>query len=314
MPKVRVNQDVELFYESFGEGEPLLLIMGIGAQMIMWEDDFCRALSARGFRVIRFDNRDVGHSTRLDHLRAPNIQNALRDRVLGRKVQTAYTLDDMANDTFGLMDALGIESAHVVGLSLGGMIAQCMALLNPARVRSLGILMSGPGELWTAVPRLSALGALLGRPASFGREDVIAHVLKTLLVLGVHPHRTSEARLRELAALAFDRGMSGRGFARQFGAIMASPPRSRLLRALKVPTVVLHGARDPLIPQVAGRVIAAQIPGARLSVIQGLGHELGPSAWPYTIEALTENAHRKLSSADKPLGMRRALTKRAIAI
>ncbi|MDB4988269.1 MAG: alpha/beta hydrolase fold [Myxococcaceae bacterium] len=314
MPKVRVNQDVELFYESFGEGEPLLLIMGIGAQMVIWEDDFCRQLAARGFRVIRFDNRDVGHSTRLDQLRAPNMQRALRARVLGKPIETAYTIDDMARDTFGLMDALGIESAHVVGLSLGGMIAQCMALLEPARVRSLGILMSAPGELWAAIPRLTAMQSLMARPRSNAREDVLAHFVKVWKVLGAAPHRSPDARLHELAALSYDRGRSGRGFARQFGAIMAAPPRSRRLRSLKVPTVVLHGAEDPLIPNLAGRVIAAQIPGARLSIIAGLGHELGPSAWSYTIDALEQNAHRKLGAHEKPLGMLRALTQRPTQI
>ena len=314
MPKVRVNQDVELFYESFGEGEPLLLIMGIGAQMVIWEDDFCRSLAARGFRVIRFDNRDVGQSTRLDTLRPPNMRRALQSRVLGKPIPTAYTLDDMANDTFGLMDALGIESAHVVGLSLGGMIAQCMALNQPARVRSLGILMSAPGEVWTAIPRWAALKTLLERPSDISREGIIAHFVKTWGILGATPHRTPAARLRELGALSFDRGMSGRGFARQFGAIMAAPPRTRHLRKLRVPTLVIHGAQDPLIPNLAGRVIAAQIPGARLSIIEGLGHDLGPSAWKFTIDAIERNAKRRLGAHEKAIGLLRALTMRAVHV
>ncbi|MDB4975970.1 MAG: alpha/beta hydrolase fold protein [Myxococcaceae bacterium] len=314
MPKVRVNGDVELFYESFGEGEPLLLIMGIGSQMIIWEDAFCQQLATRGFRVIRFDNRDVGESTRMDKLRAPNMQRALKARILGRPIETAYTIDDMANDTFGLMDALGFESAHVVGLSLGGMIAQCMALSKPARVRSLGILMSGPGELWTALPKLAAVQALMGRPKSAARDDVIAHFVKAWTVLGAAPHRSSDSRLRQLGQLSYDRGMSGRGFARQFGAIMAAPPRTRRLRKLRVPTVILHGVQDPLIPHVAGRVIGAQIPGARLLIIDGLGHELGPSAWQYTIDALEQNARRKLAPDARPLGLLRALMQRPIRI
>jgi pimeloyl-ACP methyl ester carboxylesterase len=314
MPKVRVNEDVELAYESFGEGEPLLLIMGIGAQMVIWEDDFCRDLAARGFRVIRFDNRDVGESTRLDKLRAPDIQKALRNRVLGRKVDAPYTLDDMASDTFGLMDALGIESAHVCGLSLGGMIAQCMALARPSRVRSLAIMMSGPGELWAAVPTLSGLRALVMRPTDNSREGLIEHFVRSWSALGAHPHRTPNSRLRELAAVSFDRGMSGRGFARQFGAIMAAPPRTRLLRQLRVPTVIIHGAKDPLIPPVAGRLMASQIPGARLSVIEGLGHDLGPSAWKYAIAAVEENARRKLSPNPRRLGVLRAFTQKAVHV
>lgn len=314
MPKVRVSQDVELFYESFGEGEPLLLIMGIGAQMVIWEDEFCRSLAARGFRVIRFDNRDVGLSTRLDSRRPPNMQHVLRDRLLGRPITTAYTLDDMANDTFGLMDALGIESAHVVGLSLGGMIAQCMALARPERVRSLGILMSAPGEFWAAIPRWSAFKTMINRPKDLSREGMITHFVKSWTVLGATPHRTPTARLRELAAISFDRGISGRGFARQFGAIMAAPPRTRRLRELRVPTLVIHGAADPLIPNLAGRIIAAQIPGARLSIVEGLGHDLGPSAWKFTIDALERNAQRRLGGYERPLGLVRALTMRPVHV
>jgi pimeloyl-ACP methyl ester carboxylesterase len=314
MPKVRVNEDVELAYESFGEGEPLLLIMGIGAQMVIWEDDFCRALAGRGFRVIRFDNRDVGESTRLDQLRAPDIQKALRNRVLGRKVETPYTLEDMAADTFGLMDALGIESAHLCGLSLGGMIAQCMALDRPSRVRSLAIMMSAPGELWAAVPTLTGLRALVKRPTETSRAGLIEHFVRSWRALGANPHRTSEARLRELAAVSFDRGMSGRGFARQFGAIMAAPPRTRLLRKLRVPTVIVHGAQDPLIPPIAGRLMASQIPGARLVVIEGLGHDLGPSAWKYAIAAVEENARRKLAAGARRLGVLRAFTQKAVHV
>jgi pimeloyl-ACP methyl ester carboxylesterase len=314
MPKVRVNQDVELAYESFGEGEPLLLIMGIGAQMVIWEDDFCRALAERGFRVIRFDNRDVGESTRLDKLRAPNIKRALRNRILGRKVETPYTLDDMAGDTFGLMDALGLESAHLVGLSLGGMIAQCMALLRPERVRSLTVMMSGPGELWAAIPTLSGLRAITMMPRDTSREGLIEHFVKSWSALGAAPHRTSEARLRELAVMSFERGMSGRGFARQFAAIMAAPSRTRSLRKLRVPTVIIHGAEDPLIPPISGRLMAAKIPGARLVVIEGLGHDLGPSAWKYAIAAIEENSRRRLSGDEKPLGLLRALTQKAVHV
>jgi pimeloyl-ACP methyl ester carboxylesterase len=209
------------------------------------------------------------------------------------------------------MDALGIESAHVVGLSLGGMIAQCMALLQPARVRSLGILMSAPGEIWAAVPTVAALRALMTRPDSLTREGVIEHFSRTWRLLGAAPHRTPDARLRELATLSFERGMSGRGFARQFGAIMAAPPRTRRLRTLRIPTLVLHGAQDPLIPNLAGRLIASQIRGARLSIIEGMGHELGPSAWQYTIDALEQNARRRLSGHEARLGLARALSQRS---
>jgi pimeloyl-ACP methyl ester carboxylesterase len=314
MPKVRVNDRVELYYESFGEGEPLLLIMGIGAQLVIWEEEFCQQLASRGFRVIRFDNRDVGLSTRLDELRAPNMNKVLMARVRGRPAASPYTLDDMARDTFGLMDALGIDRAHVVGLSLGGMIAQCMALLDPKRVRSLGIIMSSPGDLWTALPKLSALQVLLKKPENLSREGVLENFVKTWGTIGASPHRTSSERLQVLAGLSYDRGMSARGFARQFAALMAAPPRSKLLRKVRVPTVVLHGALDPLIPHIAGRLVASQIPGARLEVIQGMGHDLGPSVWPFAIDALVQNSHRELAAGAKPMGMLRAFTQRAVHI
>lgn len=312
MEKMRVSADIELAYDSFGDGEPLLLIMGLGAQMVFWEDDFCRTLAARGYRVIRFDNRDVGGSTRLEHLGTPNINRALLNRVLRRKVDAPYSLDDMADDVFGLMDGLGIASAHVVGLSLGGMIAQCMALRRPERVRSLAIMMSGPGEVWASVPSFDALRALLTRPAGDTQEIVVEHFVESIRMIGFSPHRTPAERIREIATVAYERGMTGRGFSRQFAAIMSAPPRSRRLRRLRVPTVVIHGARDPLIPPISGRLAASQIPGARLLVIEGLGHDLGPSAWPYVLDALVENARRRLPSRPKRLGLLRALRQPAV--
>jgi pimeloyl-ACP methyl ester carboxylesterase len=313
MPKVRVSAEVELTYESFGEGEPLLLIMGIGAQMVLWDEEFCQRLARRGFRVIRFDNRDVGESTRLDALGTPQVARQLLRRLIGRKVRAPYTLDDMADDTVGLMNALGIERAHVVGLSLGGMIAQCTALRHPERVRSLAIMMSGPGELWASLPTLGALRALTARPPR-SREGAIEHALRTFSVIGMSTHGTPNERMRKLIGLQYDRGISPRGFARQFAAILAAPSRTRALSQLRVPTVVIHGANDPLIPPLAGRLTAARIPGARLAVIEGLAHDLGPSAWDFAIDALVENAHRKLPPAAKPLGLVRAMTQRAITI
>lgn len=313
MPKVRVSPTVELAYDTFGDGEPLLLIMGIGAQMVLWDEEFCQALAKRGFRVVRFDNRDVGESTRLDTLGTPDLGRELLRRFTGRKVRAPYTLDDMAEDTLGLMDALGFERAHVVGMSLGGMIAQCLALRHPERVRSLGIMMSGPGELWASMPTFGALRALTSRPPR-EREGAIEHFLKTFSVLGVGSHATPRERMRKLATLQFDRGMSPRGFARQFAAILAAPPRTRALSKLAVPTVVIHGANDPLIPPLAGRVTAAAIPGARLAVIEGLAHDLGPSAWEYAIDALVENSRRRVPPQAAPLGLLRALTMPAIKL
>jgi pimeloyl-ACP methyl ester carboxylesterase len=311
MPKARVNGEVELCYEEFGQGEPLILIMGIGVQLVLWEVEFCERLAARGFRVVRFDNRDVGHSTRLEALGMPDMRAALLARVLGRPAQPPYTLDDMARDTFGLMDALGMPSAHVVGLSLGGMVAQCMALNAPERVRSLGLLMTSPGDLWCAVPSPSGLATLLNRPVGLSREGILEHMTNTWVGLGASPHRTPRERLRALSSLAYERGLNPKGFARQFAAVMAAPARSERLRALRVPSVVIHGADDPLIPTLAGRVLGARIPDARLHVVAGLGHDLGPSIWPFTIDAIDLNARRTPAPGARPMGLPRALTQRA---
>ncbi|HEX5656726.1 MAG TPA: alpha/beta hydrolase [Polyangiales bacterium] len=314
MPKVRVNRDVELFYEEFGEGEPLLLIMGIGAQMIIWEEDFCRQLAAQGFRVIRFDNRDVGLSSRLDAAPVPNMNRMLLSRLRGKPERPPYTLDDMATDTFQLMDALGIREAHVVGLSLGGMIAQCMGLLHPERVKSLCIIMSAPGEILAAIPTPTALRTLMTRPQSVTQEGIVEHFIKTWSIFGADPHRTSPERLRVLGGLSFQRGINPRGFARQFAAIMAAPSRIRPLRTLRIPTVVLHGASDPLLPPHAGRIVAGQIPGARLFVIRGMGHDLGPSVWPFAIRQIVDNARRTLPRNAKRLGTVRALLRRPVEV
>jgi pimeloyl-ACP methyl ester carboxylesterase len=312
MPKARAN-GIELHYESFGEGEPLLLIMGIGAQMILWDEEFCRTLAARGFRVIRFDNRDVGESEALDRLGTPDLREVLLRRSLGLAVRAPYTLDDMADDTAGLMDALGIRAAHLVGMSLGGMIAQCLALRHPQRVQSLGLLMTSPGNVLTGLPTLAALRALV-TGAGRGEEGAIRYQLELFRVIGASPHRTPEARLRELATLHYSRGVRPRGFARQFAAIVGSPPRLHKLHQVRAPTHVFHGAEDPLIPALAGRLIAARIPGALLSVIAGMGHDMGPTSWPYMVSALEKNARRTLPDDARPMGFARALLRRPIEI
>jgi pimeloyl-ACP methyl ester carboxylesterase len=313
MPNIRAN-GITLHYESFGDGEPLLLIMGIGGQMIQWDEDFCRALSTEGFRVIRFDNRDVGMSEILDHLGTPDINRMMMQRALGGRIRAPYTLDDMADDTAGLLDALELPSAHIVGMSLGGMVAQCLALKHPTRVRSLGIIMSAPGELLPGMPALRAFGALTYRSKQQGEQAAIDYQLNFFRVVSAAPHRTPEPRLRELAALHYQRGAHPRGFARQFAAILASPGRSRRLADVRVPTLVLHGDKDPLILHWAGRLIAARIPGARLSIIENMGHDLGPTLWPYVIDAIKSNTQRKLPANARPMGLVRALTQPAIEI
>jgi pimeloyl-ACP methyl ester carboxylesterase len=306
MAKTRVNEHVELAYDSFGEGEPIVLIMGIGVQRIFWDDAFCRALANKGFRVIRFDNRDTGESSRCHALGTPDVGAAIMARVLGLKVKPKYTLDDMADDTVGLLDVLGLGKAHVVGMSLGGMVAQCLALRHPHRIQSLGILMSNSGEIWTGLPSPSAVRALLSKPPKT-REGAREHIAKAFHALGASPHRTPVERMRELGALQFDRGISVRGFARQFTAALAAPPRTRALAKVTVPTIVIHGADDPLIRSFAARVAVSQIKGARLAIIDGLGHDLGPSVWKFTIDAIVDNARRSVPADAKAMGVLKAM-------
>jgi len=303
--RVRAN-GIELHYESFGAGEPLLLIVGIGAQMIQWDDDFCLALAAQGFRVIRFDNRDVGESQILHHLGIPNFRRMVARRALGLQATPPYTLDDMADDTAGLLDALGIDRAHIVGMSLGGMIGQCVALRHPARVASLCLLMSTPGELWACLPAPRMLRAL-GVRATAGEAGAVQYQLDMFRLISSAPHHTPEARLRQIATLHYRRGLQPDGFARQLAAVLGSPGRLRKLRGVRAPTLVIHGARDPVIPPLAGRLIAGRIPGARLAVIRDMGHDLGPSLWPHVIDAILDNTRRTLPNDAKPMGLLRAL-------
>jgi pimeloyl-ACP methyl ester carboxylesterase len=312
MPTARAN-GINLHYESFGAGEPLILIVGIGAQMVQWDDDFCRALSEQGFRVIRFDNRDVGESQILHHLGTPNFRAMVLRRSVGLSARAPYTLDDMADDTAGLLDALGIGAAHVVGMSLGGMIAQCLALKHPARVLSLCLLMSTPGELWACLPTPKMLLALKVRTGP-GEAGAVQYQLDMFRLISSAPHHTPEERLRRIAALHYRRGLHPTGFARQLGAVLASPGRLWKLKHVRAPTLVMHGARDPVIPPFAGRLIAARVPGARLMVIRNMGHDLGPSLWPYAIDAIADNARRVLAEDAKAMGLVRAFLQRSTVV
>jgi pimeloyl-ACP methyl ester carboxylesterase len=290
--------EVELCYEEFGsrEGEPMLLVMGLATQMIGWHEDFCEGLAAHGFRVIRYDNRDVGRSTRLEGEGVPGTAAMMLG--LG---DPAYTLSDLAGDAAGLLDHLGIDSAHVVGASMGGMIAQMLAIEHPRRVRSLASIMSGTGTRWSRMPRLRALATLL-RAAPNHREGFVEHTVRTFEVIGSPGFETDEERLREVAAMSFDRGRYPQGIARQMHATTSSPSRRPRLRRLGVPTVVIHGDKDPLVRFGAGKATARTIPGARLRVIEGMGHDLPRGAWPPIIAAIAENARRAVRSGGSPVG------------
>jgi pimeloyl-ACP methyl ester carboxylesterase len=276
--------EIELAHETFGSPEdtPLLLVMGLATQMIGWPDEFCRMLAERGLYVIRFDNRDIGLSTHLDHAGAPDVLAVMG----GDHSRVAYRLADMAEDTAGLLDALGLDNAHVVGASMGGMIAQTLAIRHPERVRSLTSIMSTTGDPAVGAPAEAALGALLAPPAT-DRESAVQRAVDTYRVIGSPGFEFDEHGLRERAGLSFDRAYDPAGVARQLAAILASPDRTADLARVAVPTLVVHGAQDALVNVSGGRATAAAIPGAELFVIEGMGHDLPRAVWPELVDRIT---------------------------
>jgi pimeloyl-ACP methyl ester carboxylesterase len=263
----------------------MLLIMGLGTQLIHWDEGFCAALGERGYRVIRFDNRDAGHSTKIegDRLSAPTMLLGLGE--------PAYKLRDMGDDVAGLLDHLEIDRAHVVGASMGGMIAQTLAIGHPERVRSLASIMSSNGDRRLGLPRMRAFGTLLSAPPR-DRDAYAERVIKTFKVIGSPDYPMDEERVRALALAAFDRCFYPRGVARQLHAITSSAPRSRRLREITAPTVVIHGTDDPLVRTAAGRATAKAIPGSHLCLIDGMGHDLPRELWPRITEQIDRNARR----------------------
>jgi pimeloyl-ACP methyl ester carboxylesterase len=288
MPSVGTN-GLELEYETLGEGEPLILIMGIGAQLIYWQDEFCEQLAARGFRVVRFDNRDVGLSSKLGDHRPGNVRKMILKRMLNMKLEAPYTLLDMADDTAGLLDALDIDRAHIVGASMGGMIAQTMALAHPHRLASLTSIMSHTGcrRFLFSDPR--ATRVLLNKPPR-SKEEAMDRAATFYGVVGSKGFPQDADGVRERAGRAYDRCFYPRGFVRQMAAILASGSRLESLRYTRVPTCVIHGSVDPLIFPAGGRATARAIPNARFELIEGMGHDLPRGAWPQIIDAIVSNA------------------------
>ena len=278
--------EVKLCYQEMGdpEGQPMVLVMGLGTQMIAWEDGFCELLAREGFRVVRFDNRDIGHSTVLD---GPPPGRIAMLGGLPRKL--AYTLEDMADDLTGLIEQLELEDAHVVGASMGGMIAQVAGYRRPERVRSLGLIMTGAGKRVASLPRMRALGTLM-REAPGERDRYADHIVKVFKTIGGPGFPGQEERIRAHALAAHDRGNSRAGVARQLHAVTASGDRSRKLRGVRAPTVVIHGTDDPLVRPAAGKSVARAIPNARLVMIPGMGHDLPPEVWPLVAGELVANA------------------------
>lgn len=279
--KIKVN-GIEIACDEFGEldGIPLILIMGFSMQMIAWHEDFCARLAKEGFRVIRFDNRDIGHSTWLVEYGVPNIGQILQELMAGKRPAVPYLLRDMAGDVVGLMDRLGIETAHVMGMSMGGMIAQTMALEFRERLRSLISLSSSPGTQDPSLPPASPeVAAVLMTPLPQDREGFIEASVRAWQVIGGSQMPMPEEMLVDRASRFFERGLHLPGLARQLAAIMASGSRREALREVKLPALVIHGDNDPLIPPAHAVATYEAIPGARLVMIQGMGHEVPPAAW-----------------------------------
>jgi pimeloyl-ACP methyl ester carboxylesterase len=296
MTAIRAN-GITLEYDEFGERSkpPLLLIMGLGAQMIWWDEQFCRRLAARGYRVIRFDNRDVGRSTKLDDA-CPDPAPLLAQALSGQRVAPPYTLRDMAADSVGLLDALGIGSAHVVGASMGGMIAQRMAIHFPERVRSLTSIMSTTGNpaLPPGDPKVMAVMTSARPTDPAGAIDFAVGIWKALHGPGFPFDQT---RVRELVIESAQRSTHLLGQPRQLLAIIADGDRREALRRLQVPTLVIHGDGDPLVPFAGGKDTADNVPGARLVLVAGMGHEVPQGAWPRIIDEIDGHA-RAAARAD----------------
>jgi pimeloyl-ACP methyl ester carboxylesterase len=281
--------EIGICFETFGSPDDpaMLLVMGLGTQMVAWPEDFCRRLAERGFYVIRYDNRDVGRSTHLQRLPPPTIRQLLRrDKSAAR-----YSLADMAADGIGVLDHLGIDGAHVAGVSMGGMIAQTMAARHPDRVLSLASIMSNTGHIWKGTPGLRIYPLFLRRPAA-NREGAVESTVSSFRLIGSPGFPFDEAETRRAAELSYDRGYDPAGAARQLAAIIAAGDRTRELRGIGAPTVVIHGTRDRMVRPSGGRATAAAIPGARLVTIAGMGHDLPRGAWDRMIDAIAANSER----------------------
>jgi pimeloyl-ACP methyl ester carboxylesterase len=276
---------VELCHETFGDagGRPLLLVMGLGAPMIWWDEEFCETLAAQGFHVIRFDNRDSGRSSRMRG--RANLAQAYLLR------GAPYSLADMAADAAGLLDALGVPAAHVAGASMGGMIAQTLAFRYPSRVLSLTSIMSSTGGRLVGRPSRRAAAMLLSAPPR-NRTDYVEMLVRTFRLIGSPGYPFDEARMRERAERTYDRGVHRSGTVRQLAAIMADRDRTPRLRTVRIPALVVHGAQDPLVHVSGGRATARAIPGADLDVVPGMGHDLPRAVWPRVVTGITRIADR----------------------
>jgi pimeloyl-ACP methyl ester carboxylesterase len=298
MPVISAN-GIQIAYDDRGSrtDPAILLIMGLGTQMTAWPEAFCDDLAAHGFRVVRFDNRDIGLSTKFDAAPPIDLAAVLQRVMAGQKINPPYRLTDMAADAIGLMNGLAIKRAHIVGASMGGMIAQIVAAEYPERVRSLVSIMSSSGDPGLPQAKPEAIAAIMqARPDGSDRKLAVQHGMKVYRAIGSPGFPMSDEELRVKVSAAFDRSYYPAGVGRQFAAIMANGSRVEMLKKLSVPTLVLHGADDPLVPVEAGRHTAALIPGSNLTVIPGMGHDIAPGLIPVLVEAIA--AHCEKSDAN----------------
>jgi len=288
---------IDLEFDSFGEESApvILLIMGLGTQMIAWPIDFCEALASRGFRVIRYDNRDVGLSTKFEGVKPPSFLSMRLRSMIGLKVRAPYTLDDMAGDAIALLDGLGIEKAHIVGASMGGMIAQIVAADYPERSLSLTSIMSTTGRKGLPGPRRDvARHMFLARPKGNSPEALLEHSVKTYRLIESPGYRSSDEDLRTKVQASLTRAFYPPGFFRHMSAIAANGSRADKVTTIKASTLVIHGADDPLVPAEGGIDTAERIPGAKLEIIEGMGHDLAPGLVPKFAELI--GAHARSAS------------------
>jgi pimeloyl-ACP methyl ester carboxylesterase len=281
-----VGRGITLCYETFGDPQdpPVLLVMGLATQMIAWHENFCEQLAERGFYVVRFDNRDIGRSTHMG-FRPPSVGQLLRRRFRPEQ----YTLSDMADDAAGLIRALDLGPVHVVGASMGGMIGQVLSAEHPELVRSFTSIMSSTGSRIHGQPHFSVYKYLL-QPPPRDREGYIDRAAEVFGLVGSTGFERDEAYIRERAARSYDRGYDRAAGGRQLGATLATGNRTGLLGQIKAPTLVIHGSVDKLIRPSGGRATANAIPGARLMIIEGMGHDLPRGAWPQLLDAISEHA------------------------
>jgi pimeloyl-ACP methyl ester carboxylesterase len=292
MPSTRAN-GITIEYDTFGakSASPLLLVMGLGAQMIAWDERLCSLLADRGHYVVRYDNRDTGLSSKIEGVDSMGVAEAMAAAAEQKPLRSAYLLKDMAADGMGLLDAIGVDRAHIVGASMGGMIVQEMVINFPRRILTMTSIMSTTGGPGLPQAKPEAMAALT-RPAATTREEAIEGAVASTKVVGSPGYPADEAKVRERAARAYDRQFYPAGFARQLVAVLASGSRREGLSSVKTPTLVIHGAADPLVPVEGGKDTAASIAGSELLLFEGMGHDLPEALWPEFVGAISRHTSR----------------------